>query len=138
MWEEVAKVAAYTGDKLGGDELAYDRIMLTDEDANELGRFWEEACAEANNQLKEMLAEASAMEDDYEAKLNVSNYYDTTLNESVQTALRGYFIAAIMARWCKFANKAEAGLYATEATMMMADVKQKLYYRKRPHRPNRD
>lgn len=138
VWNEVTKTTAYTGDKMTNDETAYERILLTDEDAKVLQRFWEEACAVANDQLKEMLETSSSMSADYNVKLHVSNSYDTTLNGSVQTALRSYFISAIVARWCKFANKGEADSYAKDAEMMMEDVRRKLYSRKRPRRPNRE
>jgi len=137
VWNEVTKTTAYTGDKMTGDKDAYERILLTDEDAKTLQRFWEEACAVSNEQLKEMLINSSIMSADYNVRLHVSNSYDTVLNESVQLALRGYFIAVIVAQWCKFANKAEAESYAKDAEAMMEDVRRKLYSRKPPRRPNR-
>lgn len=140
VWSEVAKTTAYTGDKMTGAEAegAYDRILITDEDQKVLQRFWEEAAAVANDQLKEMLETSSAMSSDYSVNLHVSNAYDKVLNNSVQSALRSYFIAAIVARWCKFANKGETEAYANEAAAMMEDVRRKLYSRKRPLRPNRE
>ena len=140
VWDEVAKTTAYTGDKMIGEESdgAYERILITDEDQKVLQRFWEEASAVANEQLKEMLTASSAMTNDYNVKLHVSNAYDTILNSSVEAALRSYFIAAIVARWCKFANKSEQDNYANEAAAMMEDVRRKLYSRKRPRRPNRE
>ena len=138
VWEEVKKTASYTGDKMVGDNDAYERIMLTEEDRKSLQRFWEEAASVANDQLKDMIVTSSAMTDDYDVELNVSNSYDTQLNSSVQTALCSYFIAAIVGRWYKFSNKGEADSYFSEAASMMEDVLRKLYSRKRPRRPNRE
>lgn len=139
VWNEVAKTSGYTGDKMtGADENAYERILITDEDQKSLQRFWEEAVAVANDQLKEMLERASAMNSDYRVTLNVSRSYDTVLNASVQAALTSYFISAIVGRWYKFSNKAEAESYLSEAANMMDDVLRKLYSRKRPRRPNRE
>ncbi len=139
VWNEVAKTSGYTGDKMtDADENAYERILITDEDQKSLQRFWEEAVAVANDQLKEMLETASPMNSDYNVRLHVSNSYDQVLNASVQAALTSYFISAIVGRWYKFSNKSEAESYFSEAANMMDDVLRKLYSRKRPRRPNRE
>lgn len=139
VWSEVAKTSGYTGDKMTDtDKNAYERILITDEDQKSLQRFWEEAVAVANDQLKEMLEMASPMNSDYNVTLNVSHSYDTVLNASVQAALTSYFISAIVGRWYKFSNKSEADSYLSEAANMMDDVLRKLYSRKRPRRPNRE
>lgn len=139
VWNEVAKTSGYTGDKLtDSDEGAYERILITDEDQKSLQRFWEEAVAVANDQLKEMLERASAMDKDYEVTLHVSNSYDQILNASVQAAIMSYFISAIVGRWYKFCNKVEADGYFAESAAMMDDALRKLYSRKRPRRPNRE
>ncbi len=139
VWSEVAKTSGYTGDKMTDtDKNAYERILITDEDQKSLQRFWKEAVAVANDQLKEMLEMASPMNSDYNVTLNVSRSYDTVLNASVQAALTSYFISAIVGRWYKFSNKSEADSYLSEAANMMDDVLRKLYSRKRPRRPNRE
>ncbi len=138
VWDEVAKAAAYTGDKMIGDETAYERIMLTDEDAKVLQRFWEETVSVANDQLKEMLLNSSTVSGDYSVTLEVSRAYDVNLTPSVEASLRSYFISAIVSKWYMFANKGEAEAYATEALAMMNDVLRKLYSRKRPQRPKRN
>lgn len=139
VWEEVAKTSGYTGDKMTDtDENAYERILITDEDQKSLQRFWEEAVAIANDQLKEMLETASPMNSDYNVTLHVSNSYDRVLNPSVQAALTSYFISAIVGRWYKFSNKAEAESYFSDAAAMIEDVLRKLYSRKRPQRPHRE
>lgn len=141
VWNEVAKTSGYTGDKMTDadeNENAYERILITDEDQKSLQRFWEEAVAVANDQLKEMLETASSMNSDYRVTLHVSKSYDQVLNPSVQAALTSYFISAIVGRWYKFSNKAEVESYLSEAANMMDDVLRKLYSRKRPRRPNRE
>ena len=56
VYEEVAKATDYTGAKLiDGDEKARDRILATDSELSDLGRFWEEAVLATNERLKEML-----------------------------------------------------------------------------------
>lgn len=56
VYEEVAKATDYTGSKLtDDDEGARDRILASDDDLAELGRFWEESVLATNEHLKEML-----------------------------------------------------------------------------------
>lgn len=56
VYEEVAKATDYTGAKLiDGDEKARDRILATDNELSDLGRFWEESVLATNERLKEML-----------------------------------------------------------------------------------
>lgn len=56
VYEEVAKATDYTGSKLAeGDEGARDRILITDDDLDELGRMWEESVVKVNENFKEML-----------------------------------------------------------------------------------
>ena len=138
VWHEVAKTANYTGDKMVGDETAYDRIMLTDADAHEWQRFWEESVSVANDEVKNMLIKSSAIADDYDIALDVSNFFDVELLPSVEASLRSYFIQSIVSKWYMFCNKGEAQTYATEAVAMLADAMRKLYSRRRPTRPNRN
>lgn len=138
VWDEVAKTANYTGDKMVGDETAYERIMLTDADAEEWQRFWEESASVANDEVKDMLVSASAIADDYNIELEVSKFFDVSLLPSVEASLRSYFILSIVSKWYMFCNKGEAQTYATEAVAMLADAMRKLYSRKRPTRPNRN
>lgn len=138
VWEEVAKITGYTGGKMAGDETAYERILMTDEDAKSLHRFWEEAEAVANDTLKEMIIAIGESERNYMVTLEVSNSYDQILNRSVQVALEGYFISAITGSWYRFANKEEAEAYFNDAGAKLDEVSRKLYSRRRPTRPVRN
>lgn len=137
IWQEVAKATNYSGDKTTeADDKAYDRIVITDEDTKSLQRFWDEAVAVANEHLEEMLITYSNSTE-YKATLNVSSMYNTALNSSVEKALLSYFVAGIVGRWYKFANKSEASEFLTDSAAMLELVKRKLYSRKAPTRPNR-
>lgn len=138
VWDEVAKTANYTGDKMVGDETAYERIMLTDDDAKEWQRFWEESVSMANDEIKDMLVKSSAIADDYNVELEVSRFFDTNLLPSIVASLRSYFISSIVSKWYMFCNKGEAQTYAAEALAMLTDAMRKLYSRKRPPRPIRN
>ena len=167
VYKEVAKATDYTGSKLmGGDEKARDRILATDSELADLGRFWEESVLATNERLKQMLVlgetkqvmttgvsgetgETAAQEQSpispvpigekktaYVAKLEVSKSFDKELTASVQSTLRNFFITSIIGQWFKFANKGEADDYFNQASEMMDGAERLLYSRKKPTRPS--
>lgn len=139
VYEEVAKATDYTGSKLTeGGEDARERILMSDADQAELGRFWQEAVSTANERLKEMYESGSLpSETPYTATLKVSVNYDTALTPSVQASLRSFFVNFITGKWYVYANKAETKDYFEEAAGLMEDVRRKLYTRKMPLSPRR-
>ena len=144
VYEEVAKATDYTGAKLiDGDEKARDRILATDNELSDLGRFWEQSVLATNERLKEMVVSGTTkeVEEDEEKKtayvavLEVSKSFEKELTPNVQSALRNFFITSIIGQWFKFANKGEATDYFTQASDMMNGAERLLYSRKRPPRP---
>lgn len=145
VYAEVAKATDYTGAKLTGDDNARDRILATDADLSELGRFWDEAVQSVNERLRQMLvsgstqlkqAEDGSLETAYVSTLEVSKSYDKNLNGSVQSGLRNFFIYFIIGQWFKFANKGEAADYFASAGEEITSAERLLYSRKRPTRPS--
>ena len=165
VYEEVAKATDYTGAKLiDGDEKARDRILATDNELSDLGRFWEESVLATNERLKEMLVSGTTkdvqvstdiwgtkdlaqhdiclpikpviIKTAYEAVLEVSKSFDKELTASVQSALQNFFIASIIGQWFKFANKGEASDYFKQAGEWMNGAERLLYSRKKPTRPS--
>ncbi len=149
VYEEVAKATDYTGAKLiDGDEKARDRILATDNELSDLGRFWEEAVLATNERLKEMVVSGSTtvkivtngvkkeLKTAYVAVLEVSKSFDKALTDNVQSALRNFFITSIIGQWFKLANKGEATDYFNQASEMMDGAERLLYSRKKPSRPS--
>lgn len=165
VYDEVAKATDYTGAKLiDGDEKARDRILATDSELSDLGRFWEECVLATNERLKEMLISGTTKEVQvtlaspekadapaeqkmpplkpiikktaYEAELEVSKSFDKELTGNVQSALRNFFITSIIGQWFKLANKGEATDYFNQAKEMMDGAERLLYSRKKPTRPS--
>lgn len=141
VYEEVAKATDYTGSKLiDGDEGARDRILASDDDLAELGRFWDETVLAVNESLKEMLVSGNAGatisgKKGYEAVLEVSKSFDKALTASIETALRSFFVASIVGQWFKFANKGEAADYFAQAADILNTAERLLYSRRRPTLP---
>ncbi len=165
VYEEVAKATDYTGAKLiDGDEKARDRILATDNELSDLGRFWEESVLATNERLKEMLVSGSTkrvldthgtaahavsahsqvsigdtlsatLKEAYVGVLEVSKSFDKALTANVESALRNFFITSIIGQWFKLSNKGEASDYFKQAGEMMDGAERLLYSRKKPTRP---
>lgn len=158
VYEEVAKATDYVGTKMmEGEEGARDRILVSDDDLAQLGRFWEESACAANESLKAMLVRgetklvsfvggtgkelqttppvSSIYKIGYEAVIEVSKSFDKELTASVQSTLRSFFIASIIGQWFKFVNKEEVQDYFTQAADMMEAAERLLYSRRKPMLP---
>lgn len=142
VYNEVAKTTSYTGDKMQGDDTAYDRIFTTDDDRIMLERFWTEACNAATEQFKPFLVQVSSypeshgveLDRNYNVELELSSSFDENLKGSIESSLFSFFVAMIVSKWYKFTNKSEADMFATDALGMIEDVMKKIYYRKKPKR----
>lgn len=143
VMHEVAKATSYTGAKMmGEDPGAYDRIFVSDEEREMLERYWVEACSIATDTLKPWLNRVSSqpihhgvdIETDYEVVLSMSDRYDGSLTDSVQSALLSYFVATILSKWYRLTNKGEMEAYATEAAAMLQAVENRLNHKKNPTR----
>lgn len=136
VFKEVAQTTSYTGQKMESDPNAYDRIFTTDQDRNELVRFWDE-CRAAIAQSLVRLVEDESMDSsgNYVLKLDVSEAFDTALQPSMQLSLFSYFVQAITAKWYVYTNKEEAEKFGQRATGLLEDVRRKAFYKKKPTRP---
>lgn len=142
VYTEVAKTTSYSGVKKASDGSLYEQIFTTDEDRLLLERFWNEAANAATELFKPFLVSVTStaqshginLSANYTVVLALSNAYDSSLNDSVQSSLFSYFVNFIVSRWYKFANKDEAEEFGTQAVAMLDDVKSKIFYKKKPTR----
>ena len=136
VYSEVEKTTEYTGAKMmHADEGAHDRLSVTEADRELLSRFFDEAAGVATNECKRFVDELTLDEAGYEARLSMSDSYDEHLSESIRTSLRNFFVAAVIAKWCKIVGSDAGGAYSADATAAMLDVRSKIFNRKRPQKP---
>lgn len=138
VYEEVAKTADYTGSKLteGGDADIRDRLLITDEDFQTLGRLWEESVAAANERLRGLYVGGSApSEGEYRAELRVPSNFDSALSVSIRNAVRSYLILSVTGKWFVLAGSDLAEGYMASAVAMMQGALRMLYSRKAPEAP---
>ena len=136
VYSEVEKTTEYTGAKMmHADEGAHDRLSVTEADRELLSRFFDEAAGVATNECKRFVDEVTLDEVGYEARLSMSDSYDEHLSDSIRTSLRNFFVAAVIAKWCKIVGSDAGAAYTADATAAMLDVRSKIFNRKRPQKP---
>ena len=136
VYSEVEKTTEYTGAKMmHADEGAHDRLAVTEADRELLSRFFDEAAGVATNECKRFVDEVTLDEAGYEARLSMSDSYDEHLSDSIRTSLRNFFVAAVIAKWCKIVGSDTGAAYSADATAAMLDVRSKIFNRKRPQKP---
>ena len=136
VYSEVEKTTEYTGAKMmHADEGAHDRLSVTEADRELLSRFFDEAAGVATNECKRFADEVTLDKAGYEARLSMSDSYDEHLSGSIRTSLRNFFVAAVIAKWCKIVGSDAGAAYSADATAAMLDVRSKIFNRKRPQKP---
>ena len=136
VYSEVEKTTEYTGAKMmHADESAHDRLSVTEADRELLSRFFDEAAGVATDECKRFVDEVTLDEAGYEARLSMSDSYDEHLSDSIRTSLRNFFVAAVIAKWCKIVGLDAGAAYSADATAAMLDVRSKIFNRKRPQKP---
>ena len=136
VYSEVEKTTEYTGAKMmHADEGAHDRLSVTEADRELLSRFFDEAAGVATDECKRFVDEVTLDEAGYEVRLSMSDSYDEHLSDSIRTSLRNFFVAAVIAKWCKIVGSDAGAAYTADATAAMLDVRSKIFNRKRPQKP---
>lgn len=166
VYEEVARTTSYTGAKMGDEDgNAYDRIFTTDEDREQLERFWGECCVEFCEVMKRYLTGDTETgrkepgelvnpgsitimpgggdsdvpiltEPGHRFRLEFSRSFDAALLPSMKRELFSYFVMGITAKWYVFTNKAEAGDYAAASATLLEGIHRKACYKMKPQRPS--
>lgn len=132
---EVAQTTSYTGDKMQGDDAAYDRIFTTDEDRSQLERFWNECCTDVCEVLKNVLGDSSVDASGFHMRLELNASWDPKLQRPMEKELFSYFVTAIAGKWFVFTNKEEAADYAKGAQSFIEGVHRKAVFKRKPTRP---
>ena len=76
--------------------------------------------------------------DTYELVLNVSVSFDMALLPGMELGLFSYFVQNIASKWYVYSNKKEAGGYASVASSILDEIKEKAFFKKKPTRPTYD
>lgn len=136
VFQEVAQTTSYVGAKMDGDENAYNRISITDENEPELRLLWNESRMELAHSLADMLSSEGMLDDDkYKIELDVSSAFKEALLPSLELGVFSYFVYSISAKWFVYTNKQEAEAYAARAAALLEKVRQETFEKDAPARP---
>lgn len=137
VFNDVAKTASYTGAKMVGDDDAYERISITDQNMELFNSYWNVAVSLLCDNLKEMIQTITHTSEGLTISLNVSNSFDISLVSSINASIKAFFVEIILGKWFEIANKQEFQARYNSGVEMLTDALRKLYYRKAPTRPVR-
>ena len=143
VYNDVAMTTSYTGHKIKDDATAYDRIFTTDEDREQLERFWVEACNIVTDSLKrfspivskQQLSPVSHGVDlsvNYEVTMSMPDVFDSNLRDDIEASIHSFFVLFVTSRWFRFVHKEEAESYAVDANGMLDTAIRQLRYRLPP------
>lgn len=132
IYTEVEKTSAYVGDKMIGQEDAYQRIRATDENRELLQRYFNEALSEVTQIIKGFYESTRNIGDIVCIDLSVPNNFDQRLEKDIENTMFSFFVNFILSRWFIITNKEEATIYIQETDNLKKELQQKLYARRRP------
>lgn len=137
VFNDVAKTASYTGAKMVGDDGAYERISITDQNLELFNSYWNVAVSLLCDNLKEMIQTITHTSEGLTISLNVSTSFDISLVSSINLSIKAFFVEIILGKWFEITNKQEFQARYNSGVEMLTDALRKLYYRKAPTRPVR-
>lgn len=137
VFNDVVKTASYTGAKMVGDDDAYERISITDQNLELFNSYWNVAVSLLCDNLKEMINSITNKNDELTLSLNVSSSFDISLVSSINASIKAFFVEIILGKWFEITNKKEFQARYNSGVEMLTDALRKLYYRKAPTRPVR-
>lgn len=162
MLNEVGRTTAYLGQRKPGaaSDEAFERVSTTDSDAGLLSLFFAEGLDMLKGRLQRYVVETADSDktdsdtsgkDDTESTdkgdtgsttveeavtltLAVPGRYNTALNETVESSMKGYMVNYILGKWCGIADVENVQQYANNVAVNVQDIINKLSSRTAPKR----
>lgn len=135
--KEVAKTTAYIGGKSvdNSGKSLYDQVFVTDTDKAMLERFFLESTGTLRNLLKRFdISETASSEGNISWVLSMPSSYDTKLNTSIKNSCVSFLVNSIIAKWCEITVNEKTKEYQENALALLEDIKDKVFYKKKPSR----
>lgn len=132
VYNEVGKITDYAASKMAEpSDDARDRIVMGDEDMEDLSRLWDECTLAVVEKLKGMVRETS----ENELTLAVGPGFNTNLTNDVTGLIQLYYVYYIAGSWFCFVSKEESASYLTQAATYLSAAERLLLSRQRPVKP---
>ncbi|MEG1580764.1 MAG: hypothetical protein RR386_05845 [Bacteroidaceae bacterium] len=143
VYDEVAKLTSYVGTKMMFDSKdSYEKIFTTDDDRLLLERFWRESLNLITNTCKNFISSVSSsvdnqtidMQESYLLVLSMPSSYDSNLSGSLRDAIFSFIVYSITSKWFSISNKEDTLNYLKESSLLLEEIRSKLYFKKKPIR----
>lgn len=132
--DEVSKTTAYIGAK-SQDAATYSRIATVKANDELLEVYWQECRSGANIALSRWLVTDSSTDDRYQASLQPSEAWMSSLQSAVGILLKSYFVNAILGKWLAVCGSAGAEGYVQLAENALKSAQENMYKLRSPERP---
>lgn len=136
VYDEIARTTDYTGNKMIEPAEGFsEKVATVDEDAEQLDRFWSEACVDVTEALKHVVGTANDLDTEFFLQLELNASWDDKLGEAMRKELFSFMVMSIISKWYVFMNRTEAAEYAAGAASLLEGVHRKAVFKRKPTRP---
>lgn len=136
IYEEVAKTTAYIGakNKLEDGKSAFDQVFVTDADLTMIERFFNESLDALINVLKQFISGGSGVDGTITWQLEIHSRFDENILESIKSSANSFLVNSIIGKWCEITANDKVKVYADNAAALLLDIKDKVFFKKKPTR----
>lgn len=136
IYEEVAKTTAYIGakNKLEDGKSSFDQVFVTDADLTMIERFFNESLDALINVLKRFISGGSGVDGTITWQIEMPNRFDDNLLESINSSANSFLVNSIIGKWCGITANDKVKEYADNAAALLLDIKEKVFFKKKPTR----
>lgn len=136
IYEEVAKTTAYIGNKATVEDgkSAFDQIFVTEADLSMIERFFNESLDALRNVLKRFISGGSGVDGTINWELEMPSRFDGNLLDSINSSANSFLVNSIIWKWCEIAANDKSKEYADNAAALLLEIKDKVFFKKKPTR----
>ena len=136
IYEEVAKTTAYIGKKATVEDgkSAFDQIFVTEADLSMIERFFNESLDALRNVLKRFISGGSGVDGTINWELEMPSRFDGNLLSSINSSANSFLVNSIIWKWCEIAANDKSKEYADNAAALLLEIKDKVFFKKKPTR----
>lgn len=136
VYDEVAKTTAYIGakNKLEDGKTAFDQIFVTDADLSMVERFYQESVETLKNVLKRFISGVEDNDDSLSLTLEMPDRFDKNMGDGITSSSLSFLVNSIIGKWCEITANDKVKEYADNATALLQEIKDKVYYKSKPTR----
>lgn len=134
VYDEVNRMTDYVVSKSKElDERSRERMLASEEELWDLGRFWDEAANGAIERFRYILAEDRSG-GDFEVTLNVGDGFNEALLSSMRRNMTSYFVNYMLGLWYQMLGEERFQIHLEQGVVAIETVLRLIATRHRPKR----